>query len=67
MENMENQYKVLAASPIRAAPAVCELEGPIITEPIISNTELNFTITPPLLNSNFLLNPLYQIQYNNHS
>src|SRR5699024_1818201 len=51
---------VLAASPIRAAPAVCELEGPIITGPMISNTELNFTITPPLLNSSFLLNSLYQ-------
>src|SRR5699024_8349614 len=51
---------VLAASPIRAAPAVCELEEPIITRPMISNTELTVTITPPLLNRSFFLNSLYQ-------
>src|SRR5699024_11917532 len=38
--------KSRAALLILAAPAVCELEGPIITGPIISNTELNFIISP---------------------
>src|SRR5699024_11613309 len=33
--------------PILAAPAVCELDGPIITGPITSKTELYFIIYSP--------------------
>ena len=39
----------LVNRPIRTAPAVCELDGPTITGPIISNTLLYFIFTPPIL------------------
>src|SRR5690606_20404433 len=41
--------KSLATLPLRAAPAVCEEEGPIMTGPMISKTDLNFIAQTPSL------------------
>ena len=60
---VDDQINLCATRPIRAAPAVCEEEGPIITGPIISKTDVNF-INYPLLDFTYINTLLYYTSSN---